>query len=106
MKITIIYNSHSGTTMGFAKSIGKYMEDKEAEVQIGSIDNYDKEFLSSADLVLLGCWTSGLFFFAQHPDKPWNSDRFREDLFRNAAEDFDRLYDIVAVPLGRYRLKF
>ena len=45
-------------------------------------------------------------FNRQHPDKPWNSDRFREDLFRNAAEDFDRLFDIVAVPLGRYRLKF
>ena len=26
---------------------------------------------SHLDLVLLGCWTSGLFVVAQHPDEPW-----------------------------------
>lgn len=40
-----------------------------------------------------------------HPDRPWNSDRFREDLFRNATEDFEHLFNMVDVPLGRYRLK-
>jgi len=72
MKISIIYNSHTGTTKGFAEAMGRYLDEKKAETRVGSIDNYDREFLESADLVMLGCWTSGLFFFAQHPDKSWN----------------------------------
>jgi flavodoxin len=72
MKISIIYNSHTGTTKGFADAMGRYLEEKGAETRVGSIDSYDKEFMESAELVLLGSWTSGLFFFAQHPDRPWN----------------------------------
>jgi flavodoxin len=71
MKISIIYNSHTGTTKGFADAMGRYLEEKGAETRVGSIDSYDKEFMESAELVLLGSWTSGLFFFAQHPDRPW-----------------------------------
>ena len=71
MKASIIYNSHTGTTKAFASAIGKYLTEKGVENKVGSIDNYDRENLLSADLVLLGCWTSGLMFFAQHPDKPW-----------------------------------
>jgi hypothetical protein len=41
----------------------------------------------------------------QYPDKPWNSDRFKEDLFRGAAADFDRIFETVDAPLGRYRIK-
>ncbi|MFH0759496.1 MAG: flavodoxin family protein [Bacteroidota bacterium] len=72
MKISIIYNSHTGTTKGFADAMGRYLNEKGAETMVGSIDSYDKEFMESADLVLLGSWTSGLFFFAQHPDRPWH----------------------------------
>jgi len=71
MKASIIYNSHSGTTKGFAEAIGKYLAEKSVENSVGSIDNYDREYLQSADLVLIGCWTSGLMIIAQHPDRPW-----------------------------------
>jgi len=71
MKTIIIYSSHTGTTKGFASAIGDYLTENGVETKVGSIDNYDREFLQSADLVLLGCWTSGLMIFAQHPDKPW-----------------------------------
>jgi hypothetical protein len=27
--------------------------------------------LAAADIVLLGCWTNGLFVVMQHPDQPW-----------------------------------
>ena len=41
----------------------------------------------------------------QHPNKPWHSDRFREDLFRSALEDFGRLFETIDAALGRYRIK-
>ena len=71
MKASIIYNSHTGTTKGFAEALGKYLDEKNIDNSVGSIDNYDREYLQSADLVLLGSWTSGLMIIAQHPDKPW-----------------------------------
>ena len=41
----------------------------------------------------------------QHSAKPWSSDRFKEDLFRGAAQDFDRVFETIDAPLGIYRLK-
>jgi flavodoxin len=71
MKICIIYNSHTGTTRALARNIGTFLQSEEHEVEVASIDSYDREFILQADLVLLGCWTSGLFFIAQHPDRSW-----------------------------------
>ena len=71
MKTTIIYNSHSGTTEAYATEIGNYLSSLGAECKVSSIADYDKEFLHSSDLVLLGCWTSGLMIVAQHPDRVW-----------------------------------
>jgi hypothetical protein len=41
----------------------------------------------------------------QHSDKPWKSDRLREDLFKNQLEDFDRLFQILDAANQRFRLK-
>ena len=71
MKASIIYNSHSGTTQAYAGEIGSFLSGKGIECKISSIDDYDKEYLISSDLVLLGCWTNGLMIFAQHPDSAW-----------------------------------
>jgi flavodoxin len=71
MKASIIYNSHSGTTKAFAEGIGRFLTEKGVENRVGSIDSYDKEYLQSADLVLLGSWTSGLMIIGQRPDRPW-----------------------------------
>ncbi len=72
MKASIIYNSHTGTTKKFAEEIGKFLIEKGIENSVGSIDSYDRDYLLEADLVLLGCWTSGLMIIAQHPDKSWH----------------------------------
>jgi flavodoxin len=71
MKAIIIYSSHTGTTKAFASAISEYLTGKGVENKVGSIDNYHREYLQSADLILLGCWTSGLFIIAQQPDRPW-----------------------------------
>ncbi len=71
MKASIIYNSKSGITEAYAKEIGKFLSEEGVDNKVTSIHDYDKMYLQSADIVLLGSWTSGLFFFAQHPDKIW-----------------------------------
>ena len=71
MKASIIYNSHSGTTSAYSEEIGNFLSTKGIECRIASIDDYDKEYLLSSDLVMLGCWTSGLMIVAQHPDRAW-----------------------------------
>ena len=71
MKTSIIYNSHSGTTIAFAEEIGKFLTGRGVDQKVESIYKYDKEFLQAADVVLLGCWTSGLMIFAQHPEGFW-----------------------------------
>jgi flavodoxin len=78
MKTSIIYNSHSGTTEAYAEEIGNFLSGKGIECKVSSIDDYDKEFLLSSELVMLGCWTNGLMIFAQHPDRTWK--KFVEEM--------------------------
>lgn len=78
MKTSIIYNSHSGTTLAYAEEIGHFLSDNGIECRVSSIDDYDKDYLLSSDLVMLGCWTNGLMIFAQHPDRAWR--KFAEEM--------------------------
>ena len=71
MKTSIIYNSRSGTTLAYAEEIGTFLSDNGIECKVSSIDDYDKEYLLSSDLVMLGAWTNGLMILAQHPDRAW-----------------------------------
>ena len=36
-----------------------------------SIYDVQNEDIKKADIVLIGCWTHGLFVILQHPDKTW-----------------------------------
>jgi hypothetical protein len=36
-----------------------------------NILDYREELPVTAEYILIGCWTAGLLFFAQHPDKDW-----------------------------------
>ena len=78
MKTSIIYNSHSGTTQAYAEEIGAFLSSQGNECKVASIEDYDKAHLLSSDLVLLGCWTSGLMILAQHPDRAWK--KFAKEL--------------------------
>jgi hypothetical protein len=41
----------------------------------------------------------------RHPERPWKSDRFKDDLFKGATADFDLIFETVDAALGKYRLK-
>ncbi|MBN1926534.1 MAG: flavodoxin domain-containing protein [Prolixibacteraceae bacterium] len=67
----IAYHSNTGTTKKYAEEIGNYMREKEYAVTVSPLSNPDSNSIEKAVCLLLGCWTSGLFFFLQHPEKPW-----------------------------------
>ncbi len=72
-KAVIIYNSKTGITKRYAEEMGEYLKAKAIDVQLSSIQEYEKEILNKANYVLLGCWTNGLMFFLQHPEKAWTN---------------------------------
>lgn len=70
-KAVIIYHSQTGITKKYAEEIGAYLKQKELEVSILPIRDYKDGIIGDADYLLLGCWTSGLMIFLQHPEKVW-----------------------------------
>ena len=67
----VVYRSATGTTRRLAEEIGAHLESRGVATTVGSVGDADPAALAAADIVLLGCWTSGLFVVAQHPDEPW-----------------------------------
>jgi flavodoxin len=70
-KVVIYYNSHKGTTKYFGEEIQEFLSHNNTDAFIYSIDDFNYDQLNNADIVLLGAWTNGLFFFLQHPEKKW-----------------------------------
>lgn len=67
----IVYRSRTGTTRRFAEEIGAHLRTWGIQAEVTSVGEADPGVLATADFVLLGCWTSGLFVVGQHPDQPW-----------------------------------
>ena len=70
---TIVHRSAKGTTRRLAEAIGAHLESRGVEVSVQSVGDCDPASLAGVDVVLLGCWTSGLFLVGQHPDGPWTA---------------------------------
>ena len=71
MKVLVIYYSKKGTTRQLAYEIDKYLKSLEFESKMISIYDVQPDDIKQADIVLLGCWTHGLFIVLQHPDRTW-----------------------------------
>jgi flavodoxin len=67
----IVYRSATGTTRGLAEEIGAHLASRGLDVAVNSVGECDPTSLAGADIVLLGCWTSGYLVVGQHPDEPW-----------------------------------
>lgn len=70
-KSIIIYQSKKGTTKQFAYEIADYLNSKEIQSIVTSVEDFHEENFAAYDYIFLGCWTKGLMFFAQHPDAQW-----------------------------------
>jgi flavodoxin len=71
MKALILYHSKTGTTANYAEKIKLYLIEKGIDSEMSSIKYFNDKMLENVDFLFLGCWTSGLFFFLQHPEKEW-----------------------------------
>ncbi len=82
-KAIIIYQSKKGTTRKLGEEIQSVLTSKLIATDIQALEECKGLDVSAYDYVFLGCWTKGLMFFAQHPDKVWNdyvpSLRFSKD---------------------------
>jgi flavodoxin len=67
----VIYRSATGTTRRLAEEIGEHLAARGYATSVQSVGEADPAVAAAADVLLLGCWTSGLFVVAQHPDEPW-----------------------------------
>jgi flavodoxin len=71
MKALILYHSKTGTTANYAERIKLYLIEKGIDSEMSSIKYFNDKMLENVDFLFLGCWTSGLFFFLQHPENEW-----------------------------------
>jgi flavodoxin len=67
----VVYRSRTGTTRRLAEEIGAHLRARGLDTRVGSVGEIEPASLAQADVVLLGCWTSGLLLVGQHPDAPW-----------------------------------
>lgn len=74
----VVHRSRTGTTRRYAEEIGAFLRSRGVETTVASVADADLAALAEVDVLLLGCWTSGLFVIMQHPDEPWLS--FARDL--------------------------
>jgi len=70
-KAAIIYQSKRGTTQKYAAEIAFYLKKKGIESKVTSVQKFNSNDIAAVDYIFFGCWTSGLFFILQHPDKEW-----------------------------------
>ena len=69
MAAVVIYESLTGNTKRAAELIGRELAARGIESTICPITAIDLQALSAADLVVVGSWTDGMFFFGQRPGR-------------------------------------
>jgi len=67
MRAVVIYESLTGNTARAAEMIGQNLVGAGVSATIFPTTAVDFQAVADADLVIVGSWTDGLFFFAQKP---------------------------------------
>lgn len=67
VRIVVLSQSRTGNTRRAAEMIGGSAEERGAEVTVFSVAEPDYDALAAADLLMIGTWVGGLFFFGHHP---------------------------------------
>jgi hypothetical protein len=65
----VIYESLTGNTRRAAEVIARELARRGIPTTVCSITAIDLQALSAADLVVVGTWTDGMFFFGQRPGR-------------------------------------
>ena len=67
MRAVVIYESLTGNTARAAEMIGQNLVGAGVSATVFPTTAVDFQAVADADLVIVGSWTDGLFFFAQKP---------------------------------------
>jgi flavodoxin len=67
MRAVVIYESLTGNTAKAAELIGEHLVAGGVGTTVFPTTAIDFQAVADADLVIVGSWTDGLFFFAQKP---------------------------------------
>lgn len=67
MNVVVIHESRSGNTQRAAEMIAQGIIDDGSHATVYPSTAVDLHAVSEADLVVVGTWTDGLFFFGQRP---------------------------------------
>lgn len=67
MNVVVVYESRTGTTREAAELIGGAARRAGADVHVFPIEHIELKPLAEADMVFVGSWVDGLFFFGQRP---------------------------------------
>ena len=69
VRAVVIYESLTGNTRRAAEIIARELGRHGVATTVCSITAVDLQALSAADLVVVGTWTDGMFFFGQRPGR-------------------------------------
>lgn len=67
MQVVVTYESRTGNTKTAARLVAGGLRSAGADVTLAAVDAVSFGDLARADLVVVGTWCGGLFFFGQHP---------------------------------------
>ncbi len=70
-RVIIFYRSRTGITKNYAEEMAIFFKSKDIEYKVINVLDFQPEVLYNTEIILLGCYTAGIVFFAQHPDKYW-----------------------------------
>jgi flavodoxin len=70
-KALIVYQSKKGHTKRYGEEIGKFLQEKGITSKVIAVEEFKADQIENVSCLFLGCWTSGLFLFLQHPDRIW-----------------------------------
>ena len=67
MNVVVTFESRTGNTQRAAQLVAGGLKSAGADVHLTPVTQPDYKALAQADLVVVGTWTDGLFFFGQRP---------------------------------------
>lgn len=110
LRVVVIYESMRGHTKAAAELIGGVASNAGAIVEVMPTTAVDLNAVAAADVVFVGSWTDGLFFFGQKPGdlfrlkKLPRMDRKRVGVFCtyavNPGGTVDKLADLLSEEKG------
>lgn len=94
MKALVVYHSKTGITKKFGNEINNFLKEKKYTSEVMRIEEVKPNDIGGADIVFLGCWTSGLFLFLQHPDSVWKKYASQLPEMKNKKVGFFTTYKV------------